>query len=340
MCVCEWAASNEAAHSVFVVAERCLTILSNVREWNHTHTIFLWRFSMAKLTREETKRHEQGVDLVFGSDRKLSDDEIRFVLENWHPAAEHNVTVSQAFFTPLELALDMCLNIPTYGTVVDLGAGIGHLSWAALQRRRFDPDTRMVAVEVNPNFVEVGKRLLPEVEWHCANVLDLEFWQSLETDFSGAISNPPFGRTSFRNNVDTSWLKYSGPLGLMFAEVALRLAECGGDFILPDMQCPTGYRVHRDNGSGRYGEHYYKSRDEMGQDLSRFLDTFPYVHISDHCLEMSCYGGWRGVQPNVLAVDIGVDYPFFNVSRLTVNKAEDPVFREAGDQLVVQETLI
>src|SRR5262249_47611369 len=49
----------------------------------------------------------------------------------------------------------------------------------------------IVCIEQNPDYVTVGKKVLPEATWICANVLDLP--ASLGR-FDCAIANPPFGR--------------------------------------------------------------------------------------------------------------------------------------------------
>jgi predicted RNA methylase len=78
--------------------------------------------------------------------------------------------------------------------VVDIGAGTGRLAHAVLCANLWNPkQVRVTAVEFNPEYVRIGGRLLPEVEWIEGDFYDLTLWQSLPR-FDEAISNPPFGK--------------------------------------------------------------------------------------------------------------------------------------------------
>jgi hypothetical protein len=42
---------------------------------------------MGKITKQQLKRYEQAEDLLWGSDKKLTYDEVAFCLEHWDPRA-------------------------------------------------------------------------------------------------------------------------------------------------------------------------------------------------------------------------------------------------------------
>jgi hypothetical protein len=123
---------------------------------------------MSKLTKAQAKAHQQACDLI-ASDRPLTDDEKEFVARNWNEAATHVNTTTGAHFTPVDMALDFSWDV--YGPrVLDLCAGIGVLGLACVWRQRVD-EAQLVCVELNPDYVAVGKRLLPRATWICADAL-------------------------------------------------------------------------------------------------------------------------------------------------------------------------
>ncbi|MFC2253952.1 methyltransferase [Labrys portucalensis] len=182
---------------------------------------------MGKLSKVEMTAHAEAEALL--RQDVLSEDEKDFVLENWHPGAENNVAAAGAFFTPMDLAADFALE-PGQGRVIDLCAGIGGLSYWVRQRSKWRGGVELTCVEINPRFVEIGRKLLPEARWICADVLDWRRWWKDELEgalFDWAIANPPFGK------VATSGGRH-GFKSFEFAviEVASQIAD-NGTFILP-----------------------------------------------------------------------------------------------------------
>lgn len=161
---------------------------------------------MSKLTKREIQLHDQAVCLL--QKEHLSHEDKLFIFENFREDAEHINSKSGAFFTPFGLANDFTLQIPClYGKtirIIDLCAGIGVLSYAAQlecsDRSRCYAD--ITCVELNPHYVEVGKKVVPEATWICADVLD-PFLPDLLGQFDFAIANPPFGRIA--NNYRKCW---------------------------------------------------------------------------------------------------------------------------------------
>ncbi len=57
---------------------------------------------MSKITRSQLKLHKQAEQLLWGSDKRLTHDEVAFCLEHWDPRAlsGKHVAKNQAYFTP------------------------------------------------------------------------------------------------------------------------------------------------------------------------------------------------------------------------------------------------
>src|SRR5687768_8572398 len=114
---------------------------------------------MAKLTKPEWDAHYKACELV-ESDRQLTEDDKCFILDNWNPMATNNVAAAGAFFTPKEWAHALMQWSSPRGRVIDFCAGIGRLGFTAWQWRQ-DVITELVCVEINSDFVKVGRRVLP-----------------------------------------------------------------------------------------------------------------------------------------------------------------------------------
>lgn len=186
---------------------------------------------MAKLTKQQSKAHQAAVTLL--RKETLTLDEKIFVLENWHEGGEHDQGRSGAFFTPVDYANDFKLEV-CGPKILDLCAGIGSLAFAWLQFRHHDTPPQITCVEINPAYVEIGKKLLPEATWICGDVFDV--WQELPRDFDTVISNPPFGRLQTSRKAP----RYTGPeFELKIVDIAAHLGSYGV-FILP--QGSAGFR--------------------------------------------------------------------------------------------------
>jgi hypothetical protein len=255
---------------------------------------------MGKITRQQLKLHEQAEGLLWGSDKKLTQDQVAFCLEHWDPRAlaGKQVVQNQAYFTPLPLALDAFRHVGGDGRqVVDIGAGIGRLAYAVLCANWWDArQVRLTAVELNPEYVAVGRRLLPEVTWVQGDMYDQTLWQSLPR-FDEAISNPPFAKVL--TGCDTDWIGYRGPAGLMAAAIGTQVAQLGITMILPQNQTPFRY-------SGAPPGNNVYTENHTGY-LKRFLagrPTLEWHHISLDTTHPGYQSGWRGAAPLVEVVSL------------------------------------
>ncbi len=191
---------------------------------------------MTRLTKPQARLHGEAESLL-SLERKLKMKEREFVYRHWREDAVHANAKNAAFFTPIGVARLVAIEVGDRHRVVDAGAGIGVLSWAILERQLWSSDAvDLTCIEFNPEFVEIGKRLLPEAEWICADIFDVFLWESLG-EFGVFVSNPPFGR-AFKLQADTSWLNYCGSMHLMAAEVSIRVARLGGVMLMPTNDMP------------------------------------------------------------------------------------------------------
>lgn len=245
---------------------------------------------MTKLTKIETKRHAEAQAMV-DDDRELTLPEREFVLDNWNPMANHNVGVAGAFFTPEGVADDMTVEVqPERGKrIVDLCAGIGRLAYTCW-RGSFG-EAELVCVELNPEYVAVGRRVLPEATWICGDVLDEATWEGVARDFHCAVSNPPYG--NIKHDSDVSWTGLPNR-GFSFeykvAAVAAKLAYYGVFIVLDNV---AGFRMRRS-----FEKVAAPKNDKMGELIGYRFEPNCGISLDAHRNE------WKGVKapPVELAV--------------------------------------
>lgn len=238
---------------------------------------------MSKLTKPEIRIHDKACELLALS-RDLTYDERLYVLDNWQESAQHVNSRSGAFFTPSSLARDLSVYTPDGGTLLDLCAGIGTLAFHCLSNT---PHTRLTCVEVNPDYVEVGRKVVPEAEWVCADVFDLPE-DIRRTDWDCVVCNPPFGKSK---SVPMSGVTFD----LNVLAVAVRLSQYGV-FFLPQMSCPFVY-----SGCSGYNRRPSRAWEQFnakcgGHNVAG-LDKIDLMCLSIDCGQYK--NEWRGVTPNV-----------------------------------------
>ena len=239
---------------------------------------------MAKISKRKAKLHLEACELL--KQDELSSDDKDFVYEHWLPSYNHNTGWIASFFTPLGLARDITIYIPDEGRIVDICAGIGGLSRVMLDRTYDKSKLDVVCVERSQDFVDVGKKLVPEATWIQGDVFDKDLWDKLGK-FDYAISNPPFGQIG---QIKPDWLKYHGVADLMAVEVALQVSSAS-TFILPQGSLPFVF-------SG--GHKIQDSRP-----FSKLQECYPNIEVSCSSLDTSLYEDeWLDASPKVEAVVI------------------------------------
>lgn len=242
---------------------------------------------MSRLSKEAIKLHREAETLL--SLDHLNDDQREFVLDNWQESALHINSAAGAFFTPSGLAGDVAL-FSQAETVIDLCAGIGGLGlwnwWRSGGR------AKVTCIEVNPDYVAVGRKLFPEATWICASV---ETAPSLG-HFDIAISNPPFGKTA-----KIASPRYQGEDDLAVLDIASECADFAC-FILPSGSCPFEYS----------GAPTYRSR--AAPKWEKFARSTG-IDISCESIDCGYYRDqWRGVSPKVECVS--ADFTSVRAARL------------------------
>jgi len=240
-----------------------------------------------KLSKVATKNHEAALELV-RSDCRLTYEDRIFILENYHEGATHLNAKAGAFFTPLQLARDVALNVGSGGRVIDLCAGIGMLAFAVDWAGQ---ETEIVCVEANAEYVEVGKRVMPNATWIHADVLAYE--PDGRGRFRCAVSNPPFGHIGATNHKRDG---YTGPeMEFRVIDIASRCAQ-RGVFVLPQGSCPFAYSGRR-TLEMQYSAKFNKFAAETGlsMELGCAVDTEDYR------------SQWKGTSP--LCEVVLLDFP-------------------------------
>ena len=172
------------------------------------------------------------------------------------------------------------------GSITQMGTMTGDKAVDALHsymgHAALEPGAENTCVELNPHYVEVGKKVVPEATWICADVLD-PFLPDLLGQFDFAIANPPFGRIA--NNYRKSYM--SGEFEYMVIEAASRIAKEGA-FIIPQMSAPfvySGTEDHRWLQEGR--ARTFEKRTGILLEFNQGIDT-AYYKNDWHCTAPIC----------------------------------------------------
>ena len=138
---------------------------------------------MARVTKKESQLRLKVMELVH-SDRQLPEDDKEFIFNNYRG---DGIGATGAFFTPEMLAWDFMLDAGCSDDCIELCAGIGRLSYYQFIRNK---PSHITCVELNPEYVLIGKRVLPQAEWITGDALQY----TPDRFYRVAYGNPPFGK--------------------------------------------------------------------------------------------------------------------------------------------------
>jgi hypothetical protein len=235
---------------------------------------------MSRLSKRQNQAHNEAIRLL--AQKRLGDDEREFVLENWQESANHVNSAAGAFFTPSGLCRDTAIYCGDAETISNRKA-------------------QVTCVELNPDYVAVGRKLFPEANWICASV------EQATGHYDCAISNPPFGKTA-----KIKGPRYSGEDDLAVVDIAANLAAWGV-FILPNMSVPFEYS----------GRQCYRERLSAKSD--RFQSATGII-LRCESTDAAYYSkDWRGVSPSVEVCSVS-----FDEWRAVRQRAEMPLFEAAA----------
>lgn len=231
---------------------------------------------MSRLTKLQAKAHAEAERLL--EKDVLTEDEKEIVRRDWQESANHVNSAAGAFFTPMSQARDFALEVQG-SRVIDLCAGIGNLAAAYYERYAWsDQHIEVVCVEVNPDYVRVGRKLVPEATWIVVSIFDMPDLGR----FDVAISNPPFGKISRGGGAAP---RYSGAeFEYHVVDMAAHLADMGS-FILPASSAPFSLS----------GKPYYQV--EQNRKYEQFSKQTGIELSAGMGIDTTCYGDeWHGVK--------------------------------------------
>jgi hypothetical protein len=233
-----------------------------------------------RMSKTKARAHQHACELL--KKPKLSLDDRFEVLRKWQAGASPLNGIAGAFFTPAGLARDLAVAMPVCsGRIVDLCAGIGSLAFAAWRYADEPSNCEIVCVEINPVYVGVGRKVLPEATWICADVFALPDLGR----FDIAIANPPFGSTSRSGRAP----RYSGrEFEFHVIDIASDCAKYG-TFLVPQESAPfvfsgvQGFRWKSPAERDRY-DAFSKSTgieltENVGVDTSFYADEWEDVEV-------------------------------------------------------------
>jgi predicted RNA methylase len=163
----------------------------------------------------------------------------------------------------MELANDFKLEVAG-PRILDICAGIGILSFCKLHFQYHEPEgpPNITCVEINPDYVRVGQKLLPEAEWICADIFDI--WRDLPRDFTCAIANPQLGGQKQAGKAP----RYTGSeFEYKIIVIDAHLAGYGA-FIIPQNSAPFRY-----SGAPYYQRHEHERYLKLAGQTGIHLDA-------------------------------------------------------------------
>lgn len=243
----------------------------------------IYGYFMATITKKESANHNKVMELIY-SDKQLTYDDKEFFFNNY---LGDGIGSTGAFFTPSMLAWDFVLDAGCTGDCIELCAGIGRLSCYQYLRNK---PTHITCVELNPEYVKIGKRVLPEAEWITGDALQY----SPDRFYNVANGNPPFGKIS----TSTAYIgRYKGSkFEYKVIEHASAFASYGA-WIVPQGSAGfvySGVHCYERRGSGKYQKYVkdtgYELHPGVGIDMSIYRDEWNGMKVICESLLVD-YGG-------------------------------------------------
>ena len=261
---------------------------------------------MGKLSKRELKGQKEIFELLNSKDKLTFEETERFYTEA-NEAFITDITENSQYFTGLELAYDFALmSIWKEGVIVDMCAGWGVLSWAAMVRDGYNHDIKkIICIERDPKFYEIGKKLVQsnehtEVIWICGDMFDVNLWKQIKQEhgeINCIYSNPPFGKLS-KTSCDRSWLQYKGSeIEMAAIEIALKNSRHQA-FILPSGSCTFEASTTK---ARTFGTHHKENKkvDKLKKDIKKnfymswdsvdssvYDQTFKNTSVTVECLSI------------------------------------------------------
>ncbi|WPO93708.1 methyltransferase [Buttiauxella sp. HR94] len=236
---------------------------------------------MARVTKKESANHNRVMELVH-SDKQLTQDDKEFIFNNYRG---DGIGATGAFFTPEMLAWDFILDAGCSDDCIELCAGIGRLSYYQYLRNR---PTNITCVELNPEYVMIGKRVLPQAEWICMDALAY----TASEPFDIVYGNPPFGKIK-TSEMQTG--KYSG------LEFEYKVIEHGSTL------APYGVWIVPQSSAGFVysGVHCYDRKESAK--YKKFVNDTSWTFEAGCGIDTSIYRDqWHGT--NVVCEVVTVEY--------------------------------
>ena len=234
---------------------------------------------MAKLTKQESKMHVKVMDLVH-SDRSLTMDEKLFILSNYQESFGNTNSLAGAFFTPYGLSRDTMLEVDNGTVIIDLCAGIGSLTLAALNQCN---PSAIISIELNSDYITAGKRVAPESCWVHDDVFNAINELSVMGKDAIVISNPPFGQIGTGSGYSGGYS--GGDFEFKIIEAARQISH-RGVFIIPQCSTPFKYsgNLYFEKTSSRKYERF-NTQTKLEFEFNSGIDTSVYIKE------------WHGVSP-------------------------------------------
>ncbi|HDT1120308.1 methyltransferase [Enterobacter roggenkampii] len=242
---------------------------------------------MARITKKESALHIQVMGLIH-SDKQLTQDDKEFIFNNYKG---DGIGATGAFFIPEMLAWDFILDAGCTGQCIELCAGIGRLSYYQYLRNK---PTHITCVELNPEYVMIGKRVLLEAEWIIGDALQY----SSDRFYDVAYGNPPFGKI---NTSDAYTGRYSG------SEFEYKVIEHASTF-----SSYGAWIVPQGSAGFKYSGHRYYDATVQTAKYQKFVNDTGYTFQPEVGIDTSIYKDeWNGTK--VICASVLVDYDGTNL---------------------------